>query len=107
MERKTKTSRKDKKMNFINTCRNYIIAFIIGTGVGAYGWNEHYLKPQMSMVAKGYCGQLDPTRTLYWYSCRDSYIANELLTRETSRAIEIDEETGKILANMQQKGKRK
>ena len=92
-------------MKLISQARNYTIAFIIGTGVGAYGWNENYLKPQMNMVAKGYCGQLDPTRTLYWYSCRDSYIANELITRETSRAIEIDDEIGKLIAT--NKGKRK
>jgi len=72
--------------------------FVSGAAAGGYGVYQYVHVPfQASIIDRGYCGQRDPFGTAFRYPCRDSAVAMEL----TQRAMEQDQQTAAILADME------
>lgn len=59
-----------------------------GACLGAYGWNYFIHAPAVSMMTRGFCADQDPSpwRTVYYYRCKDSFIAAQL----QQSAMEVD-----------------
>lgn len=82
---------------YLRTLRMLSIFFTMGAATGAYGEYQYYHAPMVDLVKRGYCGNEDVTKQLWWSACRDSYIAMEIQQREAER----DSETLAILNSME------
>ncbi len=91
----------------LKVIRNLSIAYLLGVGCGVYGYDRIEYSPMVDFIARGFCADKDPRQTLYFYRCKDSYIAAELMQRgmEADRA-EADETKAIVVDLKKKKGKK-
>ncbi len=95
-------------LEYLRHLRMLSLVFLAGGATGAYaayGYEHQATEHLASLADRGYCAAKDVDHNRYWYACQDAAVALEL----QSRAIQHDEETAAILADMAKptKGKRK
>ncbi len=87
-------------MHWMTRYRNYTIAFIIGSCVGAYGsynWEHFNAEHILALALKGGCPGRDMDKSIYWYPCKDTYIAVQM----AEHAQAVDAEVTAVLNDME------